>query len=512
MIIRELLTKWGFQVDHDKIDKFDKAIVRAKSDVALVAKGLGLAAAAFSGIVIWSAKTGDAIAKTADKLGLGIEELQRYRYAADRAGVAQGTVDMAMQRFGRRTAEAAAGMGEAKAALQEMGVALKGADGKMRSTGEILGDVSEYFKTSANSSDRLRLAFKLFDSEGVALVNMLKGGKTALSDMMMEADALGSVIGEEQARNSERFVDSMTMVKFALMGLKNAIGGAFLPEGTRLILDMVEWFKANRELIQANLLHVMKLLVGTLRMVAQGFSSLIVLMGPLVRMFADAERAVALLRLAIIWIIATKAVGFFIAMGGAVLSLAKAFRSAAIAASLMNATIAVIPALIGLAIAMIWLLYDDIATFKRGGDSMFGDLAKWLTELRDSNYGFGEDSVFGEGLVWTMERVEDLLKNLNEVYRIITNLGNQSIIMDAIKGIWSRSVPDVVENTRAIGSEVFRNTERSRGLLNSIRVNSPVTINIPQGGTMEQGEALIDKLNAWWDDKLRPVIQAHPVR
>ena len=42
----------------------------------------------------------------------------------------------------------------------------------------------------------MRLAFKLFDSEGVALVNLLRGGSGALEEMRERARDLGIVLDE----------------------------------------------------------------------------------------------------------------------------------------------------------------------------------------------------------------------------------------------------------------------------------------------------------------------------
>lgn len=44
----------------------------------------------------------DALAKTADKVGLTVERLQELRYAASASGVEQRVLDTAMQRFSRR--------------------------------------------------------------------------------------------------------------------------------------------------------------------------------------------------------------------------------------------------------------------------------------------------------------------------------------------------------------------------------------------------------------------------
>jgi methyl-accepting chemotaxis protein len=142
----------------DKVFSFRGALTLAAG-----ATGIGLLVQRQIGLA-------DNIAKTADKLGVGIEALQEYRFAADQAGIAQTTFDMAIQRFGRRAGEASKGVGEAKDALKELGIQLTDTNGKTRKIEDMLLDVADAMTKVENPTDRLRLAFKLFDSEGVAMV------------------------------------------------------------------------------------------------------------------------------------------------------------------------------------------------------------------------------------------------------------------------------------------------------------------------------------------------------
>ena len=171
---------------------------------------VGLAAGGGLGYLInRSIAAADAIGKTADKLGVGTAALQELRYAAQLAGIEQTTLDMALQRFTRRAAEAAKGTGEAKQALADMGIALRDQHGNIRRSEDLLNDVAEAFKNTTDPAERLRLAFKLFDSEGVAMVNMLVGGGAALEAVRQRARDLGIVLDEDLIRNAERAKDEM---------------------------------------------------------------------------------------------------------------------------------------------------------------------------------------------------------------------------------------------------------------------------------------------------------------
>ena len=143
-------------------------------------------------------------ARPPTRSAVGVEALQELRFAAKASGVEQQTLDMALQRFTRRAAEAAQGTGEAKDALAQMGIALRDQSGNLRSSEDLLGDVADAFARIEDPAERVRLAFKLFDSEGVALVNLLRGGSGALEEMRERARDLGIVLDEHLVRDAER--------------------------------------------------------------------------------------------------------------------------------------------------------------------------------------------------------------------------------------------------------------------------------------------------------------------
>lgn len=181
----------------------DTAINKAKRAMKAFTVVAGAAGAAAVTVGINALKSADNIGKTADKLGVLTSELQELRFAANQAGVAQTTLDMAVQRFTRRSAEAVKGTGEAKDALKQMNIQLVNSQGQIRPTGELLRDVADALKGTESRAERLRLAFKLFDSEGVAMVNMLDDGAAGLDAMSKRAQDLGLVMEDDLIRKAE---------------------------------------------------------------------------------------------------------------------------------------------------------------------------------------------------------------------------------------------------------------------------------------------------------------------
>jgi hypothetical protein len=81
-----------------------------------------------------------------------------------------------------------------------MGIALRDQSGNLRRSEDLLADVADAFARVEDPAERVRLAFKLFDSEGVALVNLLSDGSSALEEMRERARDLGIVLDDPQHR------------------------------------------------------------------------------------------------------------------------------------------------------------------------------------------------------------------------------------------------------------------------------------------------------------------------
>ena len=135
----------------------------------------------------------DAIGKTSDKLGISNSALQELQFAAVQSGVSIETLNMGLQRFGRRAAEAAAGTGEARNALKQLKIELTDGQGALRSTEALFMDTMKALSEIENPLERVRLSFKLFDSEGVALVNMAGN----VGELREQAQKLGIVLDDE---------------------------------------------------------------------------------------------------------------------------------------------------------------------------------------------------------------------------------------------------------------------------------------------------------------------------
>ena len=247
MIVREFLTRLGFEADDRKVKRFDGVVKGLTAGlVAGVAAATAMQAAAFK-LARETAQYGDELAKTADRLGVNIDALEQLRFAAERSGVGQATLEMSLQRMTRRLAEAAKGSGEAKGALAQLGLSAKSLaaqepDKAMEAIADALAGVED-------QSEKVRLAFKFFDSEGVALLNLLGNGAGDVRALREEFELLSGGLTKEDARAAEVFSDRLTDLQTVVQGLRLQIGARLMPVIQPMIEAFTEFLVTNREII-----------------------------------------------------------------------------------------------------------------------------------------------------------------------------------------------------------------------------------------------------------------------
>jgi hypothetical protein len=218
----------GADVD-DFEAKFSKVIGALKRPEVILA-GLtvasALALATLVKVTDHLAKTADTAGKVADRIGANVAGLTELQFAAKRSGVAVTALNIGLQRQVRRVSEAAQGMGEAKKALKDLGLEAKELN-KLEADEQFI-EISKALERVEKDTDKVRLAFKLWDSEGVALLQTMADGEEGLAAMREEARKLGVVISEQTAEGAKVFNDSLENLKSSLVGLGNLIGSDLL--------------------------------------------------------------------------------------------------------------------------------------------------------------------------------------------------------------------------------------------------------------------------------------------
>jgi len=239
----------GFETDMNRATRNQKKRMRQmEQDAKAIGRGLAIAFTAATGamaaVVRSTTNTADSMAKLGQRLGASTEALSELGYVAEKSGVDFRTLEMGLQRMTRRIGEVAfLGKGEAKEALEVLGFeARKLADLPLDKQFEA---IAEELSKVGNTSQRTSLAMKIFDAEGVKLVQMMEQGSAGISELREEMRKTGAVISTELATSAEQFNNNLAEMEAYAKGAAVQFTSGLLPG----LVDIQEYFLANAESI-----------------------------------------------------------------------------------------------------------------------------------------------------------------------------------------------------------------------------------------------------------------------
>ena len=240
--------------------------------IAKVATAVLAAGAAVLALVNKFADLQDKVGKFADRLGVSVAELSAYQFVASQAGISTEQFNMALQRATRRIAEAAQGMGEGAGALKELGIEAKefthlGVEDKLTILADKLEGVT-------SESDKLRLAFKLFDSEGTSMLQMLKGGSAQMKAFAEDARFLGVVLSDQGTANAEKFKNSMGRAGSAIKGAGIAISQELMPVLSPMLDQFADGAARMRDSIAEGISNSIVYVVAFFNIIKQVFAGI----------------------------------------------------------------------------------------------------------------------------------------------------------------------------------------------------------------------------------------------
>jgi len=181
----------------------------------------GATITAITALTVQATKSADQIGKLSTQLGIAEKDLSALKFIAGQTGVEFNTFTQALQRSRRRIAEAAQGTGEAVKALDELNISAQ--DLNQLDPAQQFEVLSKALADVDNNADQVRLAFKLFDSEGVRLLRTINATSGSFDALTQQASELGVVIDQELTDKAANLNDAWDRLKNAAAGVGNAL-------------------------------------------------------------------------------------------------------------------------------------------------------------------------------------------------------------------------------------------------------------------------------------------------
>lgn len=216
---------------------------------SLVAK-LGAAALAagflFYRFVRSSVDAGDALAKTADRVGLTVDAFAQLQFVAGRAGISQDEFTTSMDFFNKTLGQAKAGTGSLYSLLKVVSPKLLEQARHAKSNGDAFDLMTHAIAKLSDPSKRAALAAAAFGRAGMKMTALVQHGVGEIAELRKEYVRIAGS-QERFARQSEELNDAMGDVGEAFNGLKVAAFTQLFPVFTDLTKRAKEFLIANRD-------------------------------------------------------------------------------------------------------------------------------------------------------------------------------------------------------------------------------------------------------------------------
>lgn len=421
------------------------------------------------------AEDADNLQDLSERTGIATKRLEELGYMAKLSGTNLETMTTGLRILEKNMGEAAAGGKEQGEAFAKLGIQLHGANGKMKTADELLPELSKSFEHIHGHANKTAMAMKLFGRSGQELLPFLEQGPDAIKAMNKELELLGGVTSEEFLSTSKEYVDTLKKVEMIMKGMKQALLLPLIKMFLESNQKMIQFVKVSGQIVRNKLAEWGQQVVTSFKALKQ----LVIDFAPLL------------------------------------ITLAAAFNAPLLA-------------MIGIK-ALLALLIDDFANWRKGNDSVIGHIIEhwdeWMDRVRKSSPLLAEFLNLAKtglkGIYSVLLMIENVLESIvqGNFLKELREIGNTAARYYGLTG-QRREEGTVIGATTldpATGKVVSTGREdygRDRGQLverngapvvnNNMQLS--VQVNAPSGTVLDERK-LAQEMKRVWDEETESQIR-----
>lgn len=176
--------------------------------------------------------------------GMSANEIYSLSAAAKLADVDFQSLSNMTSKFNKGLGEASMGTGNAKIALDQLGISIKDNHGHMLSSFDIIEKVSDQFQNMPDGASKTTMAMELFGKSGAAMIPILNGGRDALEEYL-------GIMDNDTTAAAENFNDSMTRIHMSSQSVWTQMVANLAPTLNMVADDFNNVAKSGRETNQS---------------------------------------------------------------------------------------------------------------------------------------------------------------------------------------------------------------------------------------------------------------------
>lgn len=174
----------------------------------------------------------DSLAKSSDRLGIAVDDLQALNLAAELGGTSTQVMEKGLSVMLRRASEARLGLATAKRSFDQLGISAE--EFASLDTASQFEQVAERLSDIETATERARIAQDLFGRGGIELLNILQDGGATIRSATADIQRFGLAMSRTDLRRIEEANDTMTRLKTVMGGIANLVAVQLAPTITAL--------------------------------------------------------------------------------------------------------------------------------------------------------------------------------------------------------------------------------------------------------------------------------------
>lgn len=256
--IRELLLKIGVEADKGALDSFDEGVDSLKEGMSNLIEMAAAATAALAGLAAGLvantadvAANADEIDKQASALGITTESYQKLAFALDDVGVGADALPKLLGEVAASVTDAADASSPAAEALAAIGLSAE--ELAAMTPDEQLEAIMEGLSGVTDQTEKLELANALLGGKSEALLPLMDAQGESLEVLGDKAEAAGLVMSDETVAAAAELNDQLEALENLAKGMLQTLGADLVPVISELATEFMEWYNANKEVINSDM-------------------------------------------------------------------------------------------------------------------------------------------------------------------------------------------------------------------------------------------------------------------
>ena len=373
MILRELVTRLGFELDDKNLKKFEQSIDDAKTKLAGFGKAITLAKVAVTGLVatatgltvlsISVAKAAKETEELSQQLGITTDDLQSLELVAQDTGLEVNELSKSFSSFNKQLGTIETSGKALTDELNRLNISTKDNNGNLKSSFVLYEEVAKKIADIKDPIKQAAVSQRLLGTSNKEVAKLFDTTNEAFQKQREEITQLGYIIDSKGIQSSKDFIKSWNNLKIIIDGVKKELAVKFMPVFSRTIDMFKTWYVANRKIISQSITSFINILSAAFSFLFKAINLLLTPVKYLTNLLGGLENTINVL-----------AITLGVLAIPRILAAANAVRVLTIAL-LANPVTWVTAAIIALSVA-IALIIDDLMAWATGNTSLISTLLK----------------------------------------------------------------------------------------------------------------------------------------